>query len=134
VWPPAAAEWHAGLFQHLGRVWSGTARASPPCVTVLIAVSCAFVLGLLVPADLSGGVRAILALSSLSIGLVFAASNARKLPTALIAATPLLLCGAAAAAGLAVGSPARAPPVLAPAGLARIVVRVEEVSASCGRA
>jgi competence protein ComEC len=45
-----------------------------------------------------------------------------------MAVTPVLLSVASVAAGLAVGSPARAPPLIAPAGLARLVVRVEEVS------
>jgi competence protein ComEC len=97
-------------------------------VTVLIAVSCGFVLALLVPLDLSGAVRAVLALSSLATGLVFAVAQRRELPPLLMALTPCLLSAASVAAGLAVGSPARAPPIIAPAGLARMVVRVEEVS------
>lgn len=95
---------------------------------VLIAVSCAFVVGLLVPAALSASVRSVLATACLGIGLIAVAAHERALPLLLYTLTPLLLVAAAFVAGLAVGSPARAPPVLAPAGLARLVVDVEEVS------
>lgn len=68
-------------------------------------------------------------MGSLAIGLVFAATNGRRVPVVVAALTPALLSAASLAAGLAVGSPApAAPPVLAPAGLARLVVQVEEVS------
>jgi competence protein ComEC len=99
-------------------------------VRVLIAVSCGFVLGLLVPGSVSTQpLRVVLAVGSLAIGLVCAAANRKRVPVALAIWTPALLCTASLAAGLSVGSPApAAPPVLAPAGLARLVVQVEEVS------
>jgi competence protein ComEC len=97
-------------------------------VRVLIAVTCGFVLGLLAPAELSAAVRAVMAVVSLAVGLVCAAANRRRVPVLLGALTPLLLVAASLIAGLAVGSPPRAPPVLAPAGLARLIVQVEEVS------
>lgn len=95
---------------------------------VLITVSVGFVLGLLIPAGLSGEVRAVMAIASLAIGLVCTAANRRQVPVPLAVLIPVLLGASALVAGLAVGSPARAAPVLAPAGLARLVVQVEEVS------
>jgi len=67
-------------------------------------------------------------MACLAIGLVFTAANGRRLPVVFAVLTPVLLGAASLGAGLAVGSPARAPPILAPAGLARLVVQVEEVS------
>jgi competence protein ComEC len=103
-------------------------RALRRAVRVLITVSCGFVLGLLVPAGLSGEVRAVMAACSLAIGLVCVGAHRRRVPVLVAALTPTLLGSASLIAGLAVGSPARAPPILAPAGLARLVVEIEEVS------
>ncbi|HKU41975.1 MAG TPA: DNA internalization-related competence protein ComEC/Rec2 [Polyangiales bacterium] len=94
----------------------------------LVAVSCGFVLGLLLPGWLPPGLRVSLALLCLATGLLFAAGHRLSQHRLLgLLASPLLAL-AALGAGMSIGPPGRAPPVVAPAGLARFVARVEEVS------
>ncbi len=98
----------------------------------LTTVTCGFLLGLLIPVSLSAAIRTLLAISSLSVGLLLAAARGREIPPILALLAPGLVGLASLMAGLAVGSPARAPPVVAPAGLARMLVSVEEVSHTQG--
>ena len=94
----------------------------------LVAVSTGFILGLLVPVGLPGGLRTALALVCLAAGLLLAGSHRLGVHWLVPRIGPWLLAASAFVTGMAVGIPVHEAPVVAPAGLARLTVRVDEVS------
>lgn len=94
----------------------------------LIAVASAFLLGLLCPMRAGPVPSAWLGLGCCGLGLVLAAGRGRRVPAWLPRAAPYVLVPAAFLTGLALLRPAREPLRLPPAGLARLSVRIEEVS------
>jgi ComEC/Rec2-related protein len=101
-------------------------------VRSLVAVACAFLLGLLVPAPCSALNSALgrggLALAALAFGLLLAAAPGLRVPALIHRAGSWLVAPAAFAAGLAVGSPSSESLPIPPAGLARLWVVVDDVS------